>query len=436
MVLHWGSFVTRLAVGVREEHPTSECPEYEHVRLLEKCAGGTVLMTGEFYSELGTVNMHKLHDPVTDLGGLTFFGGIRKQTQKISASRENRDLRVYEITCRALHLSNSLVHYKNFESKHIYLGYVPDFGNPSFFYGPFTDGIAPGTKFTVAYVEVASICECEGPFVSNTLRFFGGYQCSKFGVDGSIFIFKQLDECMMWVTAVRSACSSAVIGVMEGVRSNNGRVVTRHPTTGKPNYIFEEITLCSIVHELASGSTVAVGCRPENNDDTSEWQARLQDRCTPQAFFGTLHHRKSMGPLDSPVLKKKLDEIKVREQVALFVVVFEQLDTIGKSISADKKCNVLLESFTHQAYFAPGRNVFSPSVTSKRAAEVVDHLPSISSESLISPISPPLPFPSISPIPPPAPPSIPPLSIPPPIPPPTPLPLAPPSKPLVHLSYF
>ena len=98
-------------------------------------------MSREFYRELGTTDVHKLHDPEKEMGGVTFFGGIKKKTKKASDSKQDRYLRVYEVTCRSLHLASSFLHYKTFESSCTKQGYVPDFNFPSYFKAPFTDGL-------------------------------------------------------------------------------------------------------------------------------------------------------------------------------------------------------------------------------------------------------------------------------------------------------
>ena len=133
-------------------------------------------MSLEFYRALGTTDVHKLHDPEKEMGGVTL-----EALRKASDSKQDRYLRVYEVTCRSLHLTSSFLHYKTFESSFFNLGYVPDFNYPSYFEAPFTDGLIcsgrlsthtrfqhththhthththTGTKFAIAYLKVPNM---------------------------------------------------------------------------------------------------------------------------------------------------------------------------------------------------------------------------------------------------------------------------------------
>jgi len=219
------------------------------------------------------------------------------------------------------------------------------------------------------------------------LRQYSSISETNFLMNRSIFIFKQLDNCMMWVTAVRSACPTSIIGVMEGVTKGTS-MVTRHATTGHAQYTCEEMNLCSRIYKLgihsctctrtytytytfihtytykASEPTVVMGFHPEVlGEDPTEWQAKLLKSYIPQAFFGSLHHRKpNPGEKTDPKLKRKLLEIKKKDHVELFATAFEQYDTIGKLPCKNKAaCNILCREFRYHLYFASGNDTASPS---------------------------------------------------------------------------
>ena len=157
-------------------------------------------MSREFYRALGTTDIHKLHNPETETGGVTFFGGIMKKTKKLADSKQDRYLRVYEVTCRSLHLASSFLQYQTFESSSLNLGYVRDFNYPSYFEAPFTDGLVcsgrfsththththahkhthTGTKFAIVYLELPNMRDCEKALLSNTFEYFQGYRCGIF----------------------------------------------------------------------------------------------------------------------------------------------------------------------------------------------------------------------------------------------------------------
>ena len=160
-------------------------------------------MSQEFYIALGTTDVHKLHDSEKETGGVTFFGGIMKKTKKLADSKQDRYLRVYEVTCRSLHLASSFLQYQTFASSCTNHGYVPDLNYPSYFESPFTDGLLcsgrlpahtcahahtqphntlhyTGTKFAIVYLELPNMRKCEKALVSNTFRYFKGYRCGIF----------------------------------------------------------------------------------------------------------------------------------------------------------------------------------------------------------------------------------------------------------------